>query len=552
MMGHLPGFTPWPDDLAERYRRAGYWSGEPLGHAVHRWAARDKNGEALVDGDRRWTYGELAAATDRLAVGLLDRGLSPGDHVVVQLPNGAGFVLLFLALLRIGARPVLALPPHRRFEIGHMVDTAQARAYAIQPTWRDFDYMALAGAVAGEHACLDLALTLGPGGAPAGLATIDIAALIDADDDGRAADHRRRLDAMAPAADDVALFLLSGGTTGLPKLIARTHNDYGYNFRQSAVLSGFSAATRYLVCLPAAHNFPLGSPGLLGAWEAGGAVIMAESPNPKASLPLIEAERATVTAVVPAVAIAWMDQARDIGADLTSLDLLQVGGARFAPEAARRVGPELGCRLQQVFGMAEGLLNLTRLDEEPRLALETQGRPMCPDDELLVVDDDGTPVADGQPGELLTRGPYTLRGYYNAAQANARSFTAEGYFRTGDVVVRDPASGNLSVAGRAKDLINRGGEKISAEEIENLMLTHPAIAQVAAIAVPDDKLGERVCAVVVTRTGTAMDLEDLRGLLTDRGIAAYKLPERLELVDDLPLTNIGKVDKKALRDRFAD
>lgn len=545
-MTHLPGFAPWPADLAARYRQAGYWRGLALGSAPWRWAERDPGGEALVDGAQRWTFRQMAVAVDRLALGLLERGLLPGDHVVVQLPNGAPFILLTLALWRVGARPILALPPHRGHEIGHMVETGRARAYAIQPRWRDFDYLTLAEDLRGAHVGLDLILTHGPTGADG---AVDLAALIDAPD-GDANEARSRLDAMAPDPGDVALFLLSGGTTGLPKLIPRTHDDYDYNFRQAAAVSGFTRDTRYLVCLPAAHNFPLGSPGLLGAWEAGGTVIMAQSPNPKAALPLIAAERVTATAVVPAVAITWMDEAPAIGADLASLDLLQVGGARFAPEAARRVRPELGCQLQQVFGMAEGLLNYTRLDEGETLAVETQGRPMCPDDEVLIVTEEGAPVADGQPGELLTRGPYTLRGYFNAPEANARAFTPEGFYRTGDVVIRDPASGNLSVAGRAKDLINRGGEKISAEEIENLMLAHPAVAQAAAIAVPDERLGERVCAVLVLRPDQALDLPGLTGFLSGKDIAAYKLPERLEIVADLPLTNIGKIDKKALRDQF--
>jgi 2,3-dihydroxybenzoate-AMP ligase len=351
---------------------------------------------------------------------------------------------------------------------------------------------------------------------------------------------------LKPAPGAVALFLLSGGTTGLPKLIPRTHDDYVYNFSRSADLCDFGPQTRYLVVLPIAHNFPYGSPGLLGALHNGGCVIVAPSPNPLSALPLIEREQATVCAVVPAVAMRWMDEAPSIAANLDSLDLLQVGGARFAPEAASLVPKRLGCRLQQVFGMAEGLLNFTRLDEDVSLAIETQGRPMCDDDEIRIVDEAGLSVEDGDTGELLVRGPYTLRGYFRAADHNKRAFTMNGFYRSGDIVRRHP-SGNLIVEGRSKDLINRGGEKISAEEIENLMLAHPAVAAVAAVAMPDSAMGERICAFVVTRPGQTIDLPELRSFMASRGIAAYKLPERLISVDALPLTPIGKIDKKTLR-----
>jgi 2,3-dihydroxybenzoate-AMP ligase len=236
--------------------------------------------------------------------------------------------------------------------------------------------------------------------------------------------------------------------------------------------------------------------------------------------------------------------------DLSSLELLQVGGSKFNPEAARRVRPTLGCTLQQVFGMAEGLLNYTRPDDPEEVIVETQGRPMSPDDEVRVVEPEGNEVPDGEAGELATQGPYTLRGYYNAPEHNQRAFTPDGFYRSGDVVRWHP-SGNLVVEGRDKDLINRGGEKISAEEIENLILAHPKVFNVAAVAMPDPVLGERTCAYVVPRGGASLSLEELVGFLKNKRIAKYKLPERLEFVEGLPLTSVGKIDKKALREDVA-
>jgi 2,3-dihydroxybenzoate-AMP ligase len=355
------------------------------------------------------------------------------------------------------------------------------------------------------------------------------------------------LDAAAPDPYDVAVFLLSGGTTGLPKLIARTHNDYAYNARRSAEVCGFSSDTVYLAVLPVGHNFPLACPGLLGTFLAGGTVVVAASPEPVRVFDLIERERVTVTAAVPAVAQRWLEhRAEHPASDISSLQLLQVGGARLADELAWRVRPVLGCTLQQVFGMAEGLLNYTRLDDPDDVVCTAQGRPMCPDDEIAVVDDAGNRVPAGQPGVLLTRGPYTPRGYYRAPEHNGRAFTPDGWYVTGDIVRLRP-DGNLVVEGRDKDMINRGGEKISAEEVENFAYQLPGVSLAAAIAMPDPDLGERVCLYVVPHPGASVALEDVQAVMNAARVARFKLPERLVVVDELATTKVGKIDKKALR-----
>ena len=317
-------------------------------------------------------------------------------------------------------------------------------------------------------------------------------------------------------------------------------------------MAGLDAGTRYLVSLPAGHNFPLACPGILGTLLAGGQVVTLPSPEPMRAFAAIAAEGVTHTAVVPAVAGRWLEHAAASGtSQLASLRVLQVGGARIADELARQVEPVLGARLQQVFGMAEGLLNYTRLDDPEEIICTTQGRPLSPADEVRLVDEHDRDVPDGDPGLLLTRGPYTLRGYYRAAEHNARSFTADGWYRSGDICRRTP-EGNLIVEGRDKDMINRGGEKISAEEIENLVYRLPAVSQVAAVAMPDAVLGERVCLYVVPRAGAELTLEQVRQSIEDLGVARYKLPEYLVLTDSLPATKVGKIDKKALRADIAE
>ncbi|WP_236789560.1 (2,3-dihydroxybenzoyl)adenylate synthase [Amycolatopsis sp. GM8] len=507
----LDGCVPWPEDLAERYRAAGYWTGEPLDTLLWDGVSRHPSRVALVGADgSRWTYAELDAWVARVASGL-SRLVAPRERVIVQVPNIPEFVALFFALLRVGALPVLALPAHREAEIVPLCELSEAVVYFIADEYRELGRI-VQKAVPGLRQVVVVDEEL-PTGEPVELPEPD------------------------PA--DVALFLLSGGTTGTPKLIPRTHNDYLYNARASARVAGFDESTVYLVALPAAHNFALACPGLLGAYAAGGTVVLASDPSPDTAFALIEREHVTVTAVVPPVALLWMDAAEFADEDLSSLQLLQVGGAKLSAEPAGRVRSALGCALQQVFGMAEGLLNFTRLDDSDELVITTQGRPLCPDDEVRVLDN----------GELLTRGPYTLRGYYRAAEHNARSFTEDGFYRSGDVVRQLP-SGHLIVEGRVKDQINRGGEKIPAEELENHLLAHPAVHDAAVVGMADEVMGERTCAFLVVK-GEAPTLREVTAFLRERGVAAYKLPDRVEVLEKFPLTKVGKVSKADLARRLA-
>lgn len=345
------------------------------------------------------------------------------------------------------------------------------------------------------------------------------------------------------------MLLISGGTTGKPKLIPRTHRDYAYNARASAEVCGLTADDVYLVALPAAHNFPLACPGLLGAFGVGATVVMAPSPSPDVAFDLVARERVTVTALVPPLARLWVEAAGWEGPDTTSLRLVQVGGAKLDEGLARRITPTLGAKVQQVFGMAEGLLNYTRLDDPDELVFTTQGRPLAVADEVRVLDGSGAGVVPGEVGELWTRGPYTIRGYYRAAEHNSAVFDGDGYFRTGDLVRQLP-TGHLVVEGRVKDVINRGGENVSAGELEEHLLTHPAIGQVAVVGMPDPDVGESVCAVVVLAPGEALRLKQVKSYLQERGLARFMLPDRLEVVGEFPLTAVGKIDKRELRSRL--
>ncbi|MGO4614069.1 (2,3-dihydroxybenzoyl)adenylate synthase [Nocardia sp. 2YAB30] len=526
---HRDGYVPFPAQTAAAYRAAGYWAGRPLGDLLRATARQHPHRPALLDGDRKHTYTEVDTAADRMAHGLLTLGIAPGDRVVVQLPNVPEFLTVLFGLLRAGIIPVLTLPAHRRSEIEHLAALSEAVGYIVADRAGGFDYRELATTVRAAVPSLRHVLVLGEPGPHTDLASIP----------------RDGGDLPEVDPSDIALMLVSGGTTGLPKLIARTHDDYVYNATASAEVCLLTENDVYLATLPAAHNFPLACPGIFGAVGVGGAVAFISDPSPENAFAAIERHRVTVTAVVPPLAQLWCAATGWEDADLNSLRLLQVGGARLAEINAKEVTPALGATLQQVLGMAEGLLNYTRLDDPVELLHTTQGRPLSPSDEVRVVDADGNDVAPGAEGELVTKGPYTIRGYYRAPEHNARAFTPDGYYRSGDLVRRLP-SGHLVVSGRIKDVINRGGENVSCDELEEHLLAHPAVRHAAAVGLPDAALGEKVCAVLVV-DGEMPTLAEIKTFLAARGLAPYKLPDVLRRTDKLPVTAVGKIDKKALR-----
>jgi 2,3-dihydroxybenzoate-AMP ligase len=520
----LAGFTPWPAELAERYRRDGYWRGELLGSLLRGPAAATPERTAVVARGNRYSYRELDARADRLAAGLYELGLRKDDRVVVQLPNSVEFVTVCIALFRLGALPVLALPAHRRAELTYLAGYAEAVALVVAG---GADQVTLAREVVDAVPSLRHVLVAGDAAGLTALAEVDAPA--------------RELPGPDPA--DVAFFLLSGGTTGLPKLIPRTHDDYAFQLRATAEAMRLDEHGAYLAVLPVAHNAALGCPGVLGALRVGGRAVLATSPSPDEAFPLVTAERVTLTTVMPPVLALWTEMAPLLGADLSGVTI-EVGGAVLGPELGRRVRPALGATLTHWFGMAEGVLCFTRPDDPDELAATTQGRPMCPADEYRLVDDDDRDLPAGEIGQLLARGPCTLRGYYAVPEHNETVFTRDGFLRTGDLARFTP-EGRLVVTGRIKDVINRGGEKVSADEVETHLAAHPAVRRAAIVPVPDRSLGEKSCAVIVA-DGTAPTLAELKSFLADRGLAEFKLPDRMEVVDALPHTGVGKVDKRAL------
>jgi 2,3-dihydroxybenzoate-AMP ligase len=533
----LEGCTPYPPEFADRYVRAGHWRPETIPQAIAAAAAKTHKlhpeAIAVADSHRRVSFAELIAEASRFAGLLAYHGIKRGERIIVQLPNCVEFASFLLGCLEVGALPVMALPAFRRAELEYLCSLTEARAIAIAPEYRGFDHAALARQLKRSQLQLETIFSTAPA-------------------DGCICIQQRAGDPLEISARrhdpfDVALFLLSGGTTGLPKLIPRTHADYLYNAREAAAACGLDRGSRILLALPAEHNFPLSSPGLLGALLTGAMTVYSQATHAAELAVTIERERITHLPCVPTISLSLLELPEGARRSLESLRVISVGGQRLQEPTARalkKAFPRL--KVQQVFGMAEGLVCYTSLDDPDEVAFATQGRPLSGDDEIRIADPAGRKVAQGDIGELWCRGPYTIRGYFRAPERNGEAFTADGFYRTGDLVRRHP-SGNLIVEGRIKDMINRGGEKISAEEVEAHLLAHPNVAAAAVVAMPDAALGERACAYVTLRSDARLDLDRLRDFLASRGVARFKWPERVEVLERLPLTNVGKINKAELR-----
>jgi len=535
----LEGFVGFPPDFAARYREKGYWEDKSL---------RDQFAEnlfgpfadriAVIDGDISVSYAEMDTISQKLALNLWDLGLRPLDRVVVMLPNVIEFTYLYFALQKLGAIPICALATHRYHELSQFTEIAQAKMCIAPDRQRDFEFAPMIARVQAESPCLTHGIILGD--APKGF--LSFSELLAREPQSPPA----VLDTIEIDPTDPAVFQLSGGTTGVPKLIPRTHNDYWLNSNLATQCTEVHPESCLLLVLPIGHNLPLACPGMQGFMIKGARVVLSTSARPDDVFRLVEKHGVTHIHVVPALLIRWINDPGIGDYDLSSLRMIQSGGQRLQPEIRIRTRELIpSVFVQENFGMSEGTLMFVRVGDPEDVQLETVGRPVCEDDEVRLIDEEGKEVPFGEVGELSVRGPYTLRGYYGSPEHNAKVFTSEGFYCSGDLLRQHP-SGNYMVEGRIKDVINRGGEKISAEEVENLILQHPAVQNVACVAMPDPLLGERMCACVIPKAGETVEFEDLIAFLETKEFARHKLPERLELMDDFPLSTFGKVSKKSL------
>jgi 2,3-dihydroxybenzoate-AMP ligase len=539
----LPGVVPHPAAAADRYAATGAWGTRSLPAGFRQAARTHAERTALITPDTRLTYRELDARSDAVAARLLSSGLLPGERVLLQLTNSATSVIAWYGLLKAGLIPVCTLAIHRRLEIEQIGRKSGAVAHLVQADFPSFDLVRLAQEVAGLLPAMRQLLTVGAAPDAPGLRIEDL------QDHEVSDEEQAELLKIAESLDirGPAVLQLSGGTTGTPKIIPRLHAEYRYNADLTSAWWGHTEQSVLAFGLPLAHNAALTN-GLHAAHGVGAALLLA-TPAARIMLPLMAEHGATWTMSPPGLAREYLSHPAFDGAAARLSTWVLTAGRVPRPvfdELTRR-----GVHVTQAFGMSEGLFLFTPLDAPASLRAETVGVPISPLDEVRVLRP-GTEaeVAEGETGELAARGPYTIRGYLAAPDRDRDAFTTEGFYRSGDLVRARRHEGTLSysIEGRVKDLIDRGGEKINAEEVELLIAGHPAVAEIALVAMPDPRLGERGCAYVMPQDPrNPPTLTGICAYLETKGLAKYKWPERLELIDALPRTEVGKVSKVTLR-----
>ncbi|BBG00956.1 MULTISPECIES: (2,3-dihydroxybenzoyl)adenylate synthase [Pseudonocardia] len=530
--GALVGFDP---ERAGAYRAAGLWGTATIPQELHRVALAHPDRDAVVAPGARLSYRELDRRSDLIAAGLLRTGLEPGDPVLFQVHNTAAAVVAWYAVLKAGLVPVATLAAHRAHEIGEISRRVGAVAHLVEAGGK-FDLAGFAVEQALDHPTLRYLLVIGDDPRGTGL---DALAVTDPSAARElVAGIQDRIDP-----DDVAVLQLSGGTTGVPKVIPRRHAEYWYNAAAYAESWGWTPDTRVAHLIPVIHNAGVVC-AVHGPHSVGAALVLGP-PDLDVSLPLMADERVTHV-LFGHGHFGAVDHPGFAGAAV-ALEQVVLSGSKVPPALFDRL-EELGLWSGQLFGMGEGLFLTTRPGAPRAARAETVGTPLSPHDEIRILEP-GTedPVADGGTGELCCRGPYTLPGYLAAPEHNGRAFTSDGFYRTGDLAALRTIDGDrfVSIEGRIKDVINRGGEKINAEEIELLLLRHPRIRAAAVVAMPDRRLGERTCAYVVV-DGEELTLDQVRAHFAGLGVATFKWPERIEHRPEIPRTGVGKTDKKRL------
>ena len=513
-----------------KFENLKFWEKKTIGEHLAEWAEKYSDRTACTDIDRRITFSELFENAKKISAGLASSGISTGDRVVIQLPNSVAFVETFFGTILLGAIPIMALPAHRKGDLNGIFSLAEPTAYFIPESYMGFEYLPMAKELKAEnssvkHIFIESDKKFGD--------AVNISSL-----DGKFTGFP----AISPY--ETALLLLSGGTTGTPKLIPRTHADYMYNANAAADKCGIDENSAYLEILPSAHNFSLSSPGMLGFFSKGAKVVMAPSSSPDEVLPLIEEEKITVTAMVPAL-VPLFSEVMEWGLDydLSSWKIVQIGGALLEPHIADKIINDWNCNLMQVFGTAEGLICFTDINDTEDVIRNYQGRPISPADEIKIVDENDNEVPEGEFGELLARGAYTIDGYYKLPDVNKYCITPDGYYRTGDRAAWNSKNG-LKMGGRMKEQINRAGEKVMPAEIEAYLCKNESINEAAVVGVPDAELGHKSVAFIMS--DKELNRQDIAAFFVETGVAAYKIPDAVYNIDVWPVTSVGKIDKKQL------
>ena len=528
-----------PPSRMRAFREAGHWTDETTNEWLEAAARAHPEKIALVDARARLDYAAYHERAVRLAARFVALGLTNDDVIAVQLPNWNEFAVAINAAMLVGVPFCQYHSDFRSREVEFILGFTEASALIVPREFRGFDYIEMLEELRPRLPKLEHVFVVGDD-VPAGC--FDLRRFLDAG--GEAEVTPEELRARRPHADQLSRTAFTSGTTGNPKAVLHVHNTTNCPLRFLNRGQRITAESVFLVFLPAGLNWGLFN--VLQALHVGCRLVLQDIFRPEEALALIERERVTHFCCAPAHLVAMLNEPAFDRYDLTSVEVMMTGGASCPIEVIREVRRRLPGQLLEMYGMLEcGTQAHTLLTDDPEAVCGTAGRPV-PEMGIRVVDDRGEDVPVGAVGEILTYGPSVTIGYYNNPEVNRASFTADGWFHTGDQGSFDDR-GNLSIVGRTKEMIIRGGANIYPREIEEVLYQHPKVRDAAIVGIPDHRLGERVCACIVPRAGERMTFEELRAFLGDR-IARYKLPEFMQTLEDLPRTPTGKVQKGPLRD----
>lgn len=537
----IEGFEPYRPEDAEKYNKYRWWLGITWGDMFNKATDLYPDKIGLVDDTHRFTYRELRAKTDGLAVGFMNLGIKERQFVLLQIPNWHEYILTFYALQKIGAIPVLLISRHGLAEILHIAALTDPVAWIGPDLYRKTEFLPILQEAKEKNRSLKHLISV-RGQDDKAFTPLES---LTASDEPTAAELEA-LDARRPDPMEVSMILLTGGTTGLPKAVPRTHNDYIASVEYHSRAWEVTSADTLLTAAPVSHAQGMHN-GVGSAFLNFCKYVITDSTDAEEICRVIGREKVTAFPTVPALVqrIVSLESLGDF--DISSLKKIYSGGAPSTPELVRSVYERIGCKFVNTLGASEGLGSMTRLNADIETICTTVGQKDNPYSQYKAVDQYGQEVPPGHEGELLAKGPNIFTGYFKSHEDNLKTFTSDGFFKTGDLAKIDE-SGTMTITGRIKETILRGGETISAVAIERLVSSHPDVIEAAVIGMPDKVFGERICAYVTLKEGASLSFQDLIAFLRGIGASVLQLPERLEIIDAIPLTKIGKADKKALKE----
>jgi non-ribosomal peptide synthetase component E (peptide arylation enzyme) len=540
----IEGFMEYAKEDREKYNRLRWWLGMTWGDMLDKATDLYPGKIGLVDGVIRLTNAELREKVDRFAISLIKLGIKPKDWVLLQFPNWHEYIVAFFAVQKIGALTLLLIPRHNQSEINYLTSLTRPVAWIVPKQYGKINYQPIIDDVLKENTQLRhvIQVRAEKNGAYQTLDELIEQAELTEENLQILADRR-------PDPDEVSHIMPTGGTTGLPKASVRTHNSYITNVEYHSRAWEITSNDTIMVITPVGHSMAM-------HWGIGAALlnyaklVLLDSTQPEDICEWVEKEKVTAIPSVPALITRVLEMEGLEKYDLCTLKRISIGGAPSTPEMLLSAYAKLKCLVINAFGSSEGTNISTRPGDSMDVIIGSVGRPACPYDTIKCIDDAGDEVPQGQEGELVSKGPGIFTGYFKSPEENSQIFTKDGFFKTGDIARKDHF-GNITITGRIKDIINRGGEKISAVEIEHRISAYPGIRDVAVVGMPDKVLGERICAYVTMQPGAKPVFAEIIAFMKERGASVQQLPERIEFIEDLPMTKVGKVDKKVLREDIA-